>query len=124
VQWIWLAVGGGLGAVARYGLTQWVDARHEGGFPFGTLAVNVVGCFAIGVIATLADEGRSLPPTARLLLVTGVLGGFTTFSAFGLDTLRMLEAGRLLAGFANAAGSVVLGVAAVVAGVAITRALG
>jgi CrcB protein len=110
--------------MARYGLTQWVDGRHEGGFPFGTLAVNVVGCFVIGVLATLADEGRALPPTARLLLVTGVLGGFTTFSAFGLDTLRMIEAGRLLAAFSNAVGSVLLGVAAVVAGVVTARALG
>lgn len=110
--------------MARYGLASWVDGRTEGHFPFGTLAVNVVGCFAIGVIATLADEGRTISPTARLLLVTGLLGGFTTFSAFGLDTLRMIEAGRLVAAFGNAAGSVLLGVAAVVAGVATVRALG
>jgi len=124
VLWIWLAVGGAVGAMARYGLTQFVDARHAGAFPYGTLAVNVVGCFAIGVIATLADEGRTLPPATRLLLITGLLGGFTTFSAFGLDTLRMIEAGRLVAAFGNAAGSVLLGIAAVVAGVVTARALG
>ncbi len=123
MQWIWLAVGGGLGAIARHGLTQWVNARFAVEFPLGTLVVNVVGCFVIGVLATLADEGQSLSHTTRLFLVTGVLGGFTTFSAFGLDTLRLIENGQGMAALGNAGTSVALGLVAVIAGVATVRAL-
>jgi fluoride exporter len=88
-----VALGGAIGAVLRY-LTGLALA-----FPFGTLAVNIVGSFLIGVLwVALAERGHWAP-----LLVTGVLGGFTTFSAFSLDTLRLVEAGR-----ANMAGLYVL----------------
>lgn len=123
MHWLWLALGGGLGAVARYALTAWVDGRLAMAFPAGTLAVNAAGCFAIGIVATLADEGDVLTPAARLFLVSGLLGGFTTFSAFGLDTVRLVEDGRTLAAVGNALGSVVLGVLAVAAGMTLTRQL-
>lgn len=123
MQWFWLALGGSFGALARYGLTQWVAERSAAEFPWATLAVNLTGCFAIGVVATLADERELVSPTTRLFLVTGLLGGFTTFSAFGLDTFRMIEAGRVAAAFGNAIASVALGIAAVVAGITVTRQL-
>lgn len=123
VKWLALLAGGGLGAVLRFSLALWVDGRAGIHFPWGTLAVNVCGCFAIGVVATLADEHALVSPTLRLFLVTGLLGGFTTFSAFGMETWQLLEDGRALAALANGGGSVLAGLAAVVAGVAITRSV-
>jgi CrcB protein len=121
VKWLALAAGGGLGAMLRFALALWVDARAGVHFPWGTLAVNVAGCFGIGVLATLADEHALVSPALRLFLVTGLLGGFTTFSTFGMETWQLVEDGRALAALGNAGGSVVAGLAAVVAGVAITR---
>lgn len=91
-QWLAIAAGGALGALARHGL--WLGATRAFGasFPWGTLAVNVVGCFAIGVVFVALDEHPSAP-TLRALLMTGVLGGFTTFSAFALDAHGLTEAG-------------------------------
>jgi CrcB protein len=90
-----------------------VQSRSASLFPFGTLAVNVLGCLLIGALMALAVERESLSPNLRLLLVTGVLGGFTTFSAFGYETLAlaMIERQPLLA-LANVATEVVLGLVA------------
>lgn len=110
-----VAFGGALGAVLRYltGLAV--------GFPFGTLAVNVLGSFAIGLLwVALAARGQNnLAP----FLVTGILGGFTTFSAFSLDTLRLIEAGRIGAAVAYVIGSVALSIGACIVGVLIARAM-
>jgi CrcB protein len=113
--------GGGLGAVLRFGLALWIDARAGIHFPWGTFGVNVAGCFTIGVLATLADEHALVSPTLRLFLVTGLLGGFTTFSTFGMETWQLVEDGRALAAFGNAAGSLAVGIAAVAVAVALTR---
>ena len=115
--------GGGIGAVLRFALALWVDGRVGTHLPWGTLAVNATGCFAIGVVATLADEHTLVSPALRLFLVTGVLGGFTTFSAFGMETWQLVEDGRAIAALGNAVVSVCAGLAAVVAGIAITRSL-
>jgi CrcB protein len=124
VKWALLFIGGGVGSALRFALSLAVDARLFPRFPFpwGTLAVNLTGCFAIGVLATLADA-RVISPTLRLFLVTGLLGGFTTFSAFGMETFQLIQDGRAAAAAANAAASVVIGVAAVAAGAWLTRAL-
>ena len=90
-------------------------------FPWGTLAVNVAGCFGIGVVATLADEHTLVTPALRLFLVTGLLGGFTTFSAFGMESWQLIEDGHALTALANAMANVVAGLLAVIAGVTITR---
>lgn len=108
-----VALGGALGAVLRYGVGLAV------GFPWGTLAVNVAGCFLIGLV-WIWLAGR--PGAAWLpFLMTGVLGGFTTFSTFSLDALRLVQEGRgaLAAGYV--AGSVALGLAAVAAAVALAQ---
>lgn len=123
MKWLLLLLGGGLGAVMRFSLALWVDARAGVQFPWGTLAVNVAGCFAIGVVATLAEEHAIVSPALRLFLVTGLLGGFTTFSAFGMETWQLVEDGRGLAALANAVASVAAGLAAVIAGVVATRAV-
>ncbi|HWN86950.1 MAG TPA: fluoride efflux transporter CrcB [Vicinamibacterales bacterium] len=115
-----VAVGGALGSVLRYwagGLAQQAAGGAAGGFPIGTLLVNVVGCIAIGALAQLGERS-SLAPETRALLMTGVLGGFTTFSAFANETVLAWRAGAM----AVAAANVVLSVALCIAGVAIGRA--
>lgn len=87
---VWVGVGGALGSVLRYGLAGWVQ-RGVLAFPLGTFAVNVLGCLAIGFFAErLADA--AIDPVYRTALLVGVLGGFTTFSTFSYETLRLLEA--------------------------------
>ena len=107
----------------RFALALWINERVGVHFPFGTLAVNVVGCFGIGVVATLADEHTLASPALRLFLVTGLLGGFTTFSAFGMETWQLLEDGQALTALGNAMANVVAGLVAVIAGVTITRGM-
>lgn len=104
-----IAIGGGLGALARYGLSGLVQGRGST-FPWGTLAVNAIGCFLVG---TLFDR---LSADARAFVVVGVLGGFTTFSAFGYETLELLRAGQATLALLNAAANVVLGIGAVLLG--------
>ena len=124
MNWFLLFIGGGLGACLRVLLATWVDQRAAPGFPWGTLVVNATGCFAIGLLATFADEAKLFPAGARLLLVAGLLGGFTTFSTFGMETWTLVEDRAYLAAIANAFGSVAVGIVAVVAGVLIARELG
>jgi CrcB protein len=118
-----LFVGGGLGTLLRYGLGGFVQERTGAAFPWGTLAVNLSGCFAIGVLAALADERGALSAQARLFLFVGVLGGFTTFSSFGLETWRLVQASDLAAALANAVGSLLGGLVGVALGVFIGRSL-
>ena len=123
MKWWLVFAGGGAGSMLRYAVGLWVETRTGPGFPWGTFAVNVSGCFLIGVLATLADEHAWITPAARLALITGVLGGFTTFSTFGLETWQLVEDGRTWLAVANAVASLVAGLAAVVVGVQLTRQL-
>lgn len=116
--------GGALGSSVRYLVALWMVARFGADFPWGTLTVNVVGSFLIGVVATLADELGAISPDLRIFLVIGVLGGFTTFSSFSLDTLRLAQGNDMTRAVSNMAANLTLGLAAVVAGVALVRALG
>lgn len=89
-RWLLVMFGGGVGSLLRYLLTDWLQNRTPVPFPYGTLAVNVVGCLLIGVLGALPMEGRMmLRPEQRLLLITGLLGGFTTFSSFAFETLKL-----------------------------------
>jgi len=81
-----VALGGALGSVARYLTGLWATAHLGLGFPWGTVIVNIVGCAVIGVLGGALAEGMQMPAAWRLFLITGTLGGFTTFSAFSLDT--------------------------------------
>ena len=117
---LWVALGGALGSVARYAFSgiavRWLGAE----FPYGTLFVNVTGSFTIGLLAALvASDGRPLlGADARAFLLVGVLGGFTTFSSFSLETLNLARSGALGLAILNVAGSVVLCLAAVSLGFA------
>lgn len=121
MTWIWLFLAGGLGSLLRYGMAGWVQERAGSGFPWGTLGVNALGCLAIGLLATLAEERSAMSPELRMALLVGFLGGFTTFSTFGLETWRLLAGAEVAAAAANVALSVSLGLAAVVAGVQLAR---
>lgn len=116
-----VALGGCVGALCRYGLMELVGSRWRGRFPAGTLAVNVLGCLAIGALMAVVEEREALSPNARRFLVFGLLGSFTTFSTFGWDTLALVREGDAPLALANAAASVLLGVAAVALGLALTR---
>jgi fluoride exporter len=91
-----VALGGALGSVARFKLSGWL-LHHaiDWKFPVGTFAVNVIGCLLAGILAGLAEKHDLLSADTRLLLFTGVLGGFTTFSAFGLETMFLIKRGEL-----------------------------
>lgn len=120
-----VGIGGFLGAVARYALGGWVQRAAPGPlFPYGTLAVNLLGCFLIGVLAGLVETRGVLSPESRVFLLIGVLGGFTTFSTFGYETLQLFRDGQSLYGFLNIGASVLLGLGAVWLGFVLPRAIG
>lgn len=118
-----VAIGGAIGSVARY-LTGMYSARLLGtGFPWGTLAVNVVGSLAIGIFAELIGRRFSAPLEWRLFIITGFLGGFTTFSAFSLDVATLIDNGNLALALTYVALSMLVSLFAVFAGLAMMRAL-
>ncbi len=105
-----VAVGGALGSIARYLLSSWVlHNTVDWRFPLGTFLVNVFGCLAIGLMAGLAVKDDFFSLDARLFIFTGIIGGFTTFSAFGLETFYLLRRGELLVGGAYVLSSVIIG---------------
>lgn len=112
--------GGAVGAAGRYLAGNAARALWGAGWPWGTLAVNILGGFAMGVVAALF-AGRVIGDPARLLLATGVLGGFTTFSAFSLEMVTMIEAGRGMGALGYALVSVIGSVAALWCGLILTR---
>jgi CrcB protein len=122
MAYLWVALGGATGAAARYGVAQWMGARWGWTFPWGTFAVNVTGSLAIGLVMTLLIA-RGADPVYRLLLVTGFLGGYTTFSAFSFEALTLLEARRWDAAAFYVIGSVVLGLLAAALGLGLGRLL-
>ncbi len=117
-------LGGGIGASLRHLLGGAAQALSKSAtFPWGTLAINVTGCFAIGLLAELAEE-RGVPSgNVRTFLFVGVLGGYTTFSSFGNETINLLRGGEALAAAANAGGQLALGLLAVALGRASARLL-
>jgi fluoride exporter len=117
-----LSTGGALGVNARYWLALWIDRRADPQFPWATFTINVSGSFAIGVVTALL--ARWAPhPHARLFLVVGFLGGYTTFSSFSLEALALVERGALGRSLAYMGGSVVSSFVAVALGVALGHAL-
>ncbi|MDX2142247.1 MAG: fluoride efflux transporter CrcB [Rhodospirillaceae bacterium] len=115
MTYLWIALGSALGGVGRYAVGLWSAAWWGTGFPWGTLIVNVSGSFIIGVFAAASSHAGplTLSDDARLFVTVGLCGGFTTFSAFSLQTLNMMEAGAWPAAALNVAGSVVLCLVAV-----------
>ncbi|MDO8282866.1 MAG: fluoride efflux transporter CrcB [Thermodesulfovibrionia bacterium] len=116
--------GGFLGSVARYLLSGWVyDAMPFAGFPLGTLVVNVLGCLVIGFLGGLAEARNVLGPDVRLFLFIGFLGGFTTFSSFGHETMALFRDAENVKAFANIIFHITICLSAVWIGNAISRAI-
>jgi len=107
---IYVALGGALGSVSRYLVGTWAQTASQSiDFPYGTLTVNLIGCFIIGFLSQLAETRGVFTPETRALVFIGVLGGFTTFSSFGNDTLNLLRDGGTFNALANVGANVILG---------------
>ena len=118
-----IALGGALGAVARHFISHWSVVALGNGFPWGTLTVNVVGCFALGVVVEVMALVWSPAAEWRAFLTVGVLGAFTTFSAFALDISILHERGEMLQAILYVTVSVAGSIAAIFAGISLTRAV-
>lgn len=93
MELVWVGIGGGIGAIARYAMGKGITERANSLFPYGTFTVNLLGAFLIGVLFALLVERGVGHPHLRLLLITGFLGGFTTFSAYTIEAITLIEAG-------------------------------
>ena len=116
-----IALGGMLGTLCRYGLTTWVDQRVQSPFPYGTLVINLAGCFVAGLFLPLLEQDW-VAPELRLAVLTGFLGGFTTFSAYGLQTVALANGGLFSMAVLNVFVSNAAGLALVWIGSSLSRA--
>ena len=111
---LFVGLGGALGSIARYLVSTWVQTAAKNiNFPFGTLTVNLVGCFVIGLLAQLAEARGVFTSESRAFVFIGILGGFTTFSSFGNETLNLARGGEFWNALANIGLNVVIGLLAV-----------
>lgn len=118
-----IMAGGGLGAGLRAALGHWVSNNIVSAFPLGTFAVNVVGSFAIGLISVVFADRVIQADWIRLFLMTGLLGGFTTFSSFSLETVHLIQNGRAILAAGYIAASVIVCVGGAMAGIYAARTL-
>lgn len=106
----YVALGGALGSVSRYLLGTWTQSISKSiDFPYGTLTVNLIGCFVIGFLSQLAEARGVFTPESRAFVFIGILGGFTTFSSFGNDTINLLRDGETFNALANIGANVIVG---------------
>ncbi|MCB0192914.1 MAG: fluoride efflux transporter CrcB [Anaerolineae bacterium] len=117
MQYLWIGLGGFLGANSRYLVQQWAAARWGADFPYGTMLANVSGSFIIAFFITLVTERLLVPPELRLFVAVGFLGGFTTFSSFSLETFVLLRTSGWWAAGLNFFGNTIFGLLGVVLGI-------
>lgn len=122
MQFVAVAVGGAIGATLRFIISGAAYNRFGAAFPIGTLLVNVVGCLLIGFLAQLFEE-IIIPPNMRLLILTGTLGAFTTFSTYGLETVKLWQDGELRFALLNFVANNVIGILFVIIGFVLARTL-
>ena len=104
--YVWIGIGGVLGAVVRYGLNTWLAVRWGAEFPYGTLFVNLSGSFVLCLVIAMLGRGVDVAPHLRLALTAGFLGSFTTFSTFSADALLLFESGHIARGLGYVIGSI------------------
>lgn len=121
-QLLWVGIGGFFGAVARYGLSSWAQRFAPLGFPLGTLLVNVLGCFLLGVLMAWLERAAA-PASLRPLIGVGFLGALTTFSTFGYETFSLLKQGETGLAVASVVANMLVGLAAVWLGLAAVEGL-
>ena len=120
---LYLCLAGAAGTLARYGLAGFVQARMGSSFPWGTVAVNLLGCFLVGLLWHLAESRITLQPEVRVAIFVGFMGAFTTFSTYMLETHALLRDAEWGYALGNLAVQNVLGIAAVVLGIAVARVI-
>jgi len=118
-----VGIGGFVGSIARYLVAILFSSQISSVFPFATLTVNVLGCFLIGILFALSDRGNLLSPEWRILLTTGFCGGFTTFSTFSYESMRLMQDGEYLYLAAYVFISVFVGLTATYLGIALVRSI-
>jgi CrcB protein len=121
MKYLWVALGGALGSVARFAVGLWIYERMGTRFPYGTFVINISGCFLIGFALTVLDDRMGLPPQWRLAVPIGFVGAYTTFSTFEYETLRLAQHGQVVSGLLYILASVVLGYGAVWLGIVAAR---
>ncbi len=121
VAFLAVGTGGAIGSMLRYAVTLWMIDRVGPGFPWHTALINVIGSFLIGAVAAYVQSSLGVSPLISAFVMVGILGGFTTFSTFSFDTLTLLSDGSVGMALAYAAGTVILGISAAAAGIAIAR---
>ncbi len=117
MRFLLIALFGAIGTLARYGLQGVVQIKIGSTFPYGTLLVNLTGCFLLGLVGQLTLNRIIVPPEWRMAIAVGFFGGYTTFSSFGWETAKMFEAGEWLRASSYVAASVVFGLLLSVAGI-------
>lgn len=112
---LWVAAGGAIGAILRYVISMKIAAETGGGFPWGTLSVNLIGCLVIGLMWSVTEH-KTTSDGLLLFLMVGLIGSFTTFSTYGLEGIQLIQSGKLMAGFGYVLLSNIAGLLFVVAG--------
>jgi CrcB protein len=120
---IYVGIGGGIGAALRYLITKHSANLFNSSIPLGTLIVNVIGGFLIGVIMELSISTDLIPPNLKLFLTTGIMGGLTTFSTFSYETISLISDGRYLAGIINVFLNVLLSLGGVILATSLCKAI-
>jgi CrcB protein len=123
VAYLLVAVGGALGATARYLVADLVHRAASPYFPWGTFVINVTGCFVFGLVAGTGEAFGVVGPMTRAFVLVGILGGYTTFSSFAFETATLMRGGELAAALGNVVGQVVLGLVAFWIGIVLIQAL-
>jgi fluoride exporter len=122
-KYLWIGLAGALGALARYQLGAVVQKAAGTSFPWSTIVINILGCFLFGLVWSLATDRGLISPDQRTILLAGFMGAFTTFSTFAFETQTLLGDGQNMRALANVAVQVVIGIAAIYAGIALGRSL-
>jgi len=120
---IGLAIAGGIGAVGRYAISGWTHRLFGTRFAYGTLVVNVLGCFLLALLMEAALDANVVPRSLRIPLSVGLLGAFTTFSTFGYETIRYFEDGAAILALTNVAANIILCLAATWSGLITARSI-
>ena len=118
-----VGLGGFIGSILRYLVAVLIAAQPSSGFPLATFAVNIIGCFLIGILFGLSDRGNIVSPEWRIFLTTGFCGGFTTFSTFSYESIKLLQDGEILYLSLNIVLSVLVGIAATYLGILLVRSI-
>lgn len=116
-----IGLGGALGAIARYALSTWITQKYLHAFPWGTFAVNIIGCFLLGIIYTLGTENPVINSDTRLFLSVGFVGAFTTFSTFSLEIFQVIRSGDIRIASFYVLGSLCIGLLALWLGISVSQ---